>query len=106
MVLSPLGMNAECYRIYEALAMGALPVIEDQRSPGSCDAPYRLLKEHNVPALFVSDWDELPTLYAYLSSLSQSETVDQRKKLVQWYNGFLAKMRDKLISVISDNFVR
>ncbi|GAV03003.1 hypothetical protein RvY_13494 [Ramazzottius varieornatus] len=105
MVLSPLGMNAECYRIYEALAMGALPVIEDQRSPGSCDVPYRLLKEHNVPALFVSDWDELPTLFEYLSSLSQTEIVDQRRKLVQWYHMFLEKMRDKLVSVVSDNFI-
>ncbi|XP_055336316.1 ribitol-5-phosphate xylosyltransferase 1-like isoform X1 [Paramacrobiotus metropolitanus] len=104
-VLSPLGMNAECYRIYEALSVGALPIVEDQKSPGMCDSPYRLLKEFNVPAYFVADWDELETTLEYLASLSEEELLHQRHKIIRWYAKFLQQMRDRFVNVIKQTFI-
>ncbi|OQV22242.1 Transmembrane protein 5 [Hypsibius exemplaris] len=93
-VLSPVGMNSECYRVYEALSVGSLPVIEDQKAPGVCDTPYRLLREYNVPAMFIGDWDELPGILEYLTSLSDTELLHQRNKIIKWYQKFLLSMRD------------
>lgn len=104
-VLSPVGMNAECYRIYEALSVGSLPVIEDQKTSGVCDNPYRLLKEYNVPAVFISDWEELPGILEYLASLSEEELTHQRNKVIKWYRKFLDQMKDKFVEVIKTNFV-
>ena len=98
-------MNSECYRVYEALAVGSLPVIEDQRTPGSCDLPYRLLKEYNVPAMFISEWDELPGILDYLVSLSDTELLHQRNKIIKWYAKFLGSMKEKFVAVISKNFI-
>lgn len=43
LTLSPVGINTECYRIYESLALGSVPVIEDIMTPGLCgDTPASL----------------------------------------------------------------
>lgn len=36
LTLNPVGMNTECYRIYEAMAHGSVPVVEDKTTPGLC----------------------------------------------------------------------
>lgn len=36
LTLNPVGINTECYRIYESMALGAVPVIEDVMTPGIC----------------------------------------------------------------------
>ncbi|XP_005090411.2 ribitol-5-phosphate xylosyltransferase 1 [Aplysia californica] len=36
LTLNPVGFNTECYRIYEALSFGSVPVIEDVMTPGYC----------------------------------------------------------------------
>ncbi|GFS09623.1 transmembrane protein 5-like [Elysia marginata] len=36
LTLNPVGINTECYRIYEAMAMGSIPVIENIMTPGHC----------------------------------------------------------------------
>lgn len=43
LTLSPVGINTECYRIYESLSLGSVPVIEDIMTPGLCgDTPASL----------------------------------------------------------------
>ena len=45
--LSPAGMNTECYRWYEAAALGSTPIIEDVTKPEQCGRPATaLLKEY------------------------------------------------------------
>lgn len=78
--LCPLGKNPEQYRIWEALAAGSIPIIEElplaQSLPGTFYHPsypmswkcmpedmHGILKRLNAPVLFVSDWKrDLPRL--------------------------------------------
>lgn len=50
-VLSPPGLAWDCYRTYEAIAMGAIPIVQ-RKSPATdvCEA---------LPVLLVDDWDEV-----------------------------------------------
>ncbi|KAG8182575.1 hypothetical protein JTE90_021715 [Oedothorax gibbosus] len=36
LTLNPVGMNTECYRIYEAMSFGSIPVVENVMTPGAC----------------------------------------------------------------------
>jgi hypothetical protein len=50
-VLSPPGRGWDCYRTYEALAMGAVPVVRRQRPISDV--------VNGLPVLVVDDWSEL-----------------------------------------------
>jgi len=42
LTLCPVGLNSESYRIYEALSVGSLPVVEDRVVTDSCaETPFR-----------------------------------------------------------------
>ena len=67
--LCPVGVNTECYRIYEACSHGSVPVVEDVMTAGSCGnapayhiAPLQLLKSTDVPFIFIKNWKELPAV--------------------------------------------
>lgn len=52
-------------RVYEALATGSTPVIEDVATKGHCSAsPWRLLKRHDPPVIWVKTWDNLEKILA------------------------------------------
>lgn len=64
------------YRVYEAMSAGSTPVIEDVTTSGHCDAtPWRLLKKHGPPAIFVKSWDQLPKILAKERRLVQFRDV-------------------------------
>lgn len=47
------------------MSSGSTPVIEDVATPGHCDiTPWRLLKKHGPPAIFVKSWEQLPKILA------------------------------------------
>lgn len=48
LTLNPVGMNSECYRIYEAMAFGSIPVIEDVMTPGQCGGPYQTSESRHI----------------------------------------------------------
>lgn len=117
LTLNPIGMNAECYRIYEAMSYGSVPVIEDRPpSVGSCGRPsrdndsgrrrlFRLLKLHHAPVIFVTDWRrDLPEILSHEAVLSAMEVVARRRKVVDWYRGFRRKMRDLFVRTIDKRF--
>ncbi|EPQ11098.1 Transmembrane protein 5 [Myotis brandtii] len=67
LTLCPVGVNTECYRIYEACSYGSVPVVEDVMTAGSCgntsvsqNAPLQLLKSMGAPFIFIKNWKELP----------------------------------------------
>ena len=109
LTLSPVGKNSECYRIYEAMSLGSVPVIEDKVTPGECGkkhsvdmAPYRLLKTHNVPVIYVKSWNELPEVLEREKLLSLEEVVARRKTLIKWYHDFKLEMRNKFYEVLNE----
>lgn len=109
LTLSPVGMNAESYRIYEAMSMGSVPVIEDVDPTNNCQSPvdkhfilssqlgtaheptefvsgpHRLLRSLDAPVIFIKNWNELPDILAKERKLSFKQLVERRKHLVQWY---------------------
>ena len=69
LTLCPVGVNTECYRIYEACSFGSIPVVEDVMTAGHCgntsshhSAPLQLLKAMGAPFIFIKNWNELPAI--------------------------------------------
>lgn len=66
------------------MSAGSTPVIEDVATPGHCDtSPWRLLKKHGPPAIFVKSWEQLPKILAkerrlVCSPENQSLSFDQK----------------------------
>ncbi|XP_063219370.1 ribitol-5-phosphate xylosyltransferase 1-like isoform X2 [Bacillus rossius redtenbacheri] len=109
LTLSPVGMNTECYRIYEALSLGSIPVIEDKVTPGICDgtssnSPLRLLKSHYAPVIFLKNWHELPAVLSQEMQLTLDEKVERRRAVIEWYKNFKQTMKIKFINVLNMKF--
>lgn len=112
LTLSPVGINTECYRIYEACSYGSLPVIEDVMTPGDCgnssmyhSAPLQLLKTMGAPFIFIKNWKELPAILEKEKQMSLQEKIQRRKKLIEWYQNFKAWMRQKFINTLENSFL-
>ncbi|KAJ8401404.1 hypothetical protein AAFF_G00386350 [Aldrovandia affinis] len=119
LTLCPVGVNAECYRIYEACAYGSVPVVEDVGTPGECAAgkagagpgeghgsPLRLLKAAGAPFLFLRDWAELPALLERERGMTRREKEERRRRLMEWYGTFRMRMRDRFTQVLEEAFFR
>lgn len=111
LTLNPVGVNTECYRLYEAMSYGSVPVIEDVMTPGNCgksatsnSLPLRLLKDQQAPVIFIKDWTELKPLLQREATLSQEYKTKRRKNVIFWYANFKWKMRDRLVRVIEEKF--
>lgn len=109
LTLSPVGMNSECYRIYEALSLGSIPVVENVVTPGHCDrappAPMRLLKQLEAPVIWIKNWTYLPDILRQEQSLTFQAIVKRRKDIVSWYENFKNKMKVKFLTVIQKKFL-
>lgn len=111
LTLSPVGINTECYRIYEAISFGSVPVVENVMTPGLCgdskavlaSAPLRLFKTLNAPLIYINDWSELPDLIVQELRMPLQEKVNRRIRLLQWYENFKLYFREQLLSVVKDN---
>ena len=109
LTLNPVGVNTECYRIYEACSYGSVPVIEDVITPGQCKSdhkmsPLHLLKTFKAPFIYIKDWRELPRIIENEMRLTHEEIVKRRQKLLSWYNSFKEALRDKFVDVIQNKF--
>lgn len=106
LTLNPAGKHNECYRIYEALALGSVPVIEDRSTYSSCDQhSFRILKSYNdSPFIFVKDWSEIHAILKNELSIPQWKKIARRNDLVRWYKKFLADMKFKFVTAINKTF--
>ena len=112
LTLNPAGKNVECYRIYEAMAVGSVPVIEDTAIMASCGTAVgdsrrdvlRLLKRHSAPVIYVSDWQELTAVLQRERQLSPADVIARRISVVNWYRKFRRKMRDTFAYVVRQKF--
>ncbi|XP_077194798.1 ribitol-5-phosphate xylosyltransferase 1 isoform X2 [Paroedura picta] len=111
LTLCPLGVNTECYRIYEACSFGSVPVVEDVMTPGNCgnssvyySAPLQLLKTMGAPFIFIKNWEELPAVLEKEQNMTLQQKIQRRKKLMEWYRHFKAQMRQKFISTLENSF--
>ncbi len=110
LTLSPIGMNHECYRIYEAMAFGSVPVIEESLNhvmKSSCDHKntFRLLKQNKAPFIYVTNWTlELPLILQNELNLSLEFKIKRRIQLVNWYQNFKTSIRNTFIDVMNEKF--
>lgn len=112
LTLNPAGKNVECYRVYEAMAVGSVPVIEDAIITGSCGTTssdnhrqvLRLLKQHEAPVRYISDWWQLPAILQHEQQMSPADIIARRVNVIQWYQKFRRKMRDTFVHVIDRKF--
>ena len=82
--LCPAGSNAESYRIYEAMSMGSVPVL--QRSVNSsnmypgyhCEYAYENLKDMRAPVVWLDNWSQLPAVMERLRAESPYQTYRRR----------------------------
>lgn len=80
---SPMGnVNLECWRVYEALQVGSIPIIEKRLS---LDYFRGLWGAHPIPT--VSSWSEARHLIA--SHLNDSDKLDRlQKKCTDWWQAY------------------
>ncbi|XP_072002708.1 ribitol-5-phosphate xylosyltransferase 1 [Engystomops pustulosus] len=112
LTLSPVGINTECYRIYEACSYGSVPVVEDVMTPGNCGnssvksyAPLQLLKSYGAPFIFIKSWKELPAIINQEQNLSLQEKIQRRKRILEWYRQFKLKLKHKFIETLEKTFL-
>jgi hypothetical protein len=109
LTLCPVGRNTECYRIYEAMSLGSIPVVEDVQTDGNCDtvstmAPLRLLKQHDAPVIYVKSWYELYELLKEEAELTLEEKIERRTAVVNWYMNFKKNLSKHFIKIIRQTF--
>jgi len=111
LTLNAVGQNPECYRIYEAMACGSVPVVEDRSTADTCGTNIdsrrkvlTLLKRHQAPVIYVSDWKQLPSILQRERLMTRSQILSRRRDLVRWYANFRRKMRNLFVSVIDQRF--
>ena len=127
LTLCPVGQNAESYRIYEAMAMGSVPVIEDVdptrncrshvesddllpgrlatlrgRSSSAIQGPHRFLKSLRAPVIFVKSWKELPALLEKERAMTQEAISERRARIVRWYKGLLETLNKSFLAGLND----
>ncbi|XP_055506637.1 ribitol-5-phosphate xylosyltransferase 1 isoform X1 [Leucoraja erinacea] len=111
LTLCPVGINTECYRIYEACACGSVPVIEDVMTPGQCgnssvfqNAPLRLLKSMGAPFIFVTDWGELPAILEKEKAMTLQEKNQRRRIVIEWFKQFRTQLKKKFTDILENKF--
>ncbi|XP_048405353.2 ribitol-5-phosphate xylosyltransferase 1 isoform X2 [Stegostoma tigrinum] len=111
LTLCPVGINTECYRIYEACSYGSVPVVEDVMTPGQCsnssvfqNAPLRLLKLMGAPFIFVKDWKELPAILEKEKAMSLQEKNQRRRIVIEWFKQFRMQLRQKFVDILERHF--
>ena len=117
LTLHPVGVNSECYRAYEALSYGSVPVIENIMTPGHCgskgggakndavvSAPFRLLKELGAPVIYVTTGRELVGILVQEQRRTHKEIVERRRKVIEWYDKFKRTIKERFLRIIEDEF--
>ncbi|XP_049805444.1 ribitol-5-phosphate xylosyltransferase 1-like isoform X2 [Schistocerca nitens] len=109
LTLSPVGKNTECYRIYEAMSLGSVPVVEDVVTPGNCDtsadSPLRLLKQYGAPIIYVKSWHQLHIVLHQESQLTVEEKAARRIQVTEWYKNFKTHMSASFVQLIEKKFL-
>ena len=62
------------------------------------DDIHRLLRQHDAPVIHVTDWRT--GLDAVLGSLSIAQLQERQDRLADWYDGFLATLRNEVFCQI------
>ncbi|KAI5225185.1 Ribitol-5-Phosphate Xylosyltransferase 1 [Manis pentadactyla] len=110
--LCPVGVNTECYGIYEACSYGSVPVVEDVMTAGSCgdasanhNAPLQLLKSMDAPFIFIKNWKERPAVLEKEKTIILQEKIQGRKMLLHWYQQFKTELKMRFTNILESSFL-
>jgi len=99
--LSPAGHNPECFRLYEAVEAGSIPVIlKMDLNAGALRCRDALQHWHDAPIVILNSWSELFDTVTKL--MEDPEALDEMQiKLRIWYddhmNGIIREFEDFMI---------
>ena len=86
--LAPSGHNPECFRLYEAVETGSIPVISLGKDYSRHSCKDSLIHWLDSPIIVLDDWNNaIPTLQKLMSD---PEALDQRQaELRSWYDQYM-----------------
>lgn len=90
LTLVPAGHNPECFRFYEALEAGSIPVVplDEAFHRHPCKNPLRPWIDSGAPVFFIRDWSELPSILKNVSNdPGFADAMQTNGKL--WYESFM-----------------
>lgn len=90
--LSPAGHNPECFRLFEAVEAGSIPVITESdlyHSPALCKEALR--HWHDAPIVVLESWD---SIFAEIEALMADEEKlnEMQVNLRMWYDDYLREI--------------
>jgi hypothetical protein len=92
----PMGNTVlESFRIYEALEMGCIPIVESRRWMPYYD---RLMPGHPLPTF--SSWRKARQFVEALSS-DQSRMIAYQRDIAEWWRSYKVKLRSDVTSFVS-----
>lgn len=100
--LSPRGHSPECYRLYEAIETGSIPIVTKRDifmyKNKLCKDPLKFW--HTAPVVVMESWDELyPTVEKLLGDMKRLE--EMQLELRQWYDemmrGVVGKFEEYMV---------
>ena len=91
--LSPAGHNPECFRLFEAVEAGSIPVLvkDDLYSTmnGNCLEP--LYHWRDAPIVVLDSWEEVyPTVERLMGDITALDMMQNDLRV--WYDGYMRKM--------------
>mmetsp|Transcript_24544 Transcript_24544/g.52065 ORF Transcript_24544/g.52065 Transcript_24544/m.52065 type:complete len:437 (+) Transcript_24544:382-1692(+) len=104
--LSPIGRNPQCYRLYEAVEAGSIPVVirDDLHVADAETNPCRRVLKHwqDAPIVILDSWDELyPTMHDLLENLEELDKM--QSDLLTWYEDYMTAMVEEFEDYILDS---
>ena len=82
--LCPAGGNAETYRMYEAMVMGSVPILQRSLNASNmfpwypCQHTYAFVQDLNPPVVWLDDWSELPAIMEALRRETDEQIYQRR----------------------------
>eukprot|EP00997_Jenningsia_sp_PLL12_P010769 NODE_811_length_1436_cov_103.269647_g671_i0.p1 GENE.NODE_811_length_1436_cov_103.269647_g671_i0~~NODE_811_length_1436_cov_103.269647_g671_i0.p1 ORF type:complete len:364 (+),score=87.98 NODE_811_length_1436_cov_103.269647_g671_i0:247-1338(+) len=99
--LVPSGKNQECFRLWEALEAGSIPVVVNGRQP-QCGDSWVPFREEGNPMVFLDSWEELPVYLEEVAATEASRRLaeSRQSRLVKWYASFKNRHYTKLLNLL------
>ena len=99
--LVPSGKNLECFRMWEALEAGSIPIVANRLQP-QCGDSWVPFREAGTKVVFLDDWAELPAFVGrvFASDAALAQVHDHQRELVAWYKGFKTRHYTKLLNLL------
>lgn len=101
--LTPTGHNPECFRQYEAIEAGSIPVMANPRVWGKCRDAMKYWNES--PAIFLDSWEDL---YPTIKKLMEDPVALDAKyvEMREWYDNFMSSRIAGFEDILIDSYVK